>query len=70
VSDIIVDSKIARSTFYAHFESKLDIFQILVKTFYSEILLEAVLSINISRAAGAEPSRAPDPRDDRSCSWT
>lgn len=54
VSDIIVDSKIARSTFYAHFESKLDIFQILVKR-YSEILLEAVLSINISRAAGAEP---------------
>ncbi len=54
VSDIIVNSKIARSTFYAHFESKLGIFQILVRR-YSEILLEAILSINISRAAGAEP---------------
>lgn len=49
VSDIIQQARIARSTFYAHFTSKEEIFSILVNNFL-KLLVEKILSINISRA--------------------
>lgn len=49
VTDIIEKSRIVRSTFYAHFRNKQDIFQLLVDRF-SDILQEAILGINISKA--------------------
>lgn len=51
VADIIERARIARSTFYAHFTCKFDIFAILVETF-SDTLRRAILAINISRAGG------------------
>jgi len=49
VGDIIEKARIARSTFYAHFTSKDEIFSILVDAF-AETLRRAILAINISRA--------------------
>ncbi len=49
VGDIIEKARIARSTFYAHFTSKDEIFSLLMDDF-SETLRRSVLAINISRA--------------------
>lgn len=57
VSDIIEESRIARSTFYAHFPSRMVIFQELVDR-YSAILLDVILGINITRASGEQPLSA------------
>ncbi len=52
VADIIAKARIARSTFYAHFTSKEEIFSVLVDDFL-RLLVEKILSINISRAHSA-----------------
>lgn len=49
VADIITRARIARSTFYAHFTGKEEIFSVLVDDFL-KLLVEKILSINISRA--------------------
>ncbi len=49
VADIIAKTRIARSTFYAHFTGKDEIFSILIDSFEKN-LLEKILAINISRA--------------------
>lgn len=50
VSDIIEDANIARSTFYNHFTGKQEIFQLLLDR-YVELLLDAILGINLSKAS-------------------
>jgi AcrR family transcriptional regulator len=50
VADIIEKARIARSTFYAHFTGKEEIFSALVDTF-SALLVQKILAINISRAS-------------------
>lgn len=49
ISDIIAKARIARSTYYAHFTGKEEIFSFLVDNFLY-LLIEKILSINISRA--------------------
>ncbi|MCX7678355.1 MAG: TetR/AcrR family transcriptional regulator [Spirochaetes bacterium] len=61
VTDIIQHARIARSTFYAHFTSKDEIFSILVDNFLAS-LVEKILSINISRAH-SESTLATDIRE-------
>jgi AcrR family transcriptional regulator len=50
VADIIEKARIARSTFYAHFSGKEEIFSTLVDAF-SALLVQKILAINISRAS-------------------